>query len=57
MIFQNAKRSCKENYVDVDPANSACLVALGDIQKVEELKYLVNSEAQYFFVKFCWLRS
>lgn len=57
MIFQNAKRSCKENYVDVDPANSACLAALGDIQKVEELNYLVNSEAQYFYVQLCWLRS
>ncbi|KAG5548266.1 hypothetical protein RHGRI_013837 [Rhododendron griersonianum] len=32
-IYENAKRSCKENYMDVDPANSACLVALGDIQK------------------------
>ncbi|XP_057488867.1 serine carboxypeptidase-like 16 isoform X2 [Actinidia eriantha] len=32
-IYENAKRSCNENYVNVDPANTACLEALGDVQK------------------------
>ncbi|KAF7143061.1 hypothetical protein RHSIM_Rhsim05G0091800 [Rhododendron simsii] len=31
-IYENARRSCKENYVNVDPENAACLAALGDIQ-------------------------
>ncbi|KAE9448440.1 hypothetical protein C3L33_19668, partial [Rhododendron williamsianum] len=31
-FFQNARRSCKENYVNVDPENAACSAALGDIQ-------------------------
>ncbi|XP_057501877.1 serine carboxypeptidase-like 18 [Actinidia eriantha] len=32
-IYENAKRSCHENYVNVDPANTACLEVLGDVQK------------------------
>jgi len=32
-IHETVKRSCKENYVRVDPANTACLAALGDVQK------------------------
>ncbi|XP_058213705.1 serine carboxypeptidase-like 17 isoform X2 [Rhododendron vialii] len=31
-IYENARRSCKENYVNVDPENAACSAALGDIQ-------------------------
>ncbi|XP_059653050.1 serine carboxypeptidase-like 18 isoform X1 [Cornus florida] len=32
-MYEAAKKSCNENYVTVDPANTACLVALGDIHK------------------------
>ncbi|XP_058217086.1 serine carboxypeptidase-like 17 isoform X1 [Rhododendron vialii] len=31
-IYENARRSCKEDYVNVDPENAACSAALGDIQ-------------------------
>ncbi|GMQ01147.1 hypothetical protein CsSME_00047889 [Camellia sinensis var. sinensis] len=32
-IYENAKRSCNENYINVDPANTACITAMGAIQK------------------------
>jgi len=32
-IYENARRSCKENYFKVDPENTECLAALGDIDK------------------------
>ncbi|KAF7112881.1 hypothetical protein RHSIM_RhsimUnG0183200 [Rhododendron simsii] len=38
-IYENARRSCKENYVNVDPENAACLAALGDIQMGYKLLY------------------
>ncbi|KAI8027269.1 Serine carboxypeptidase-like 18 [Camellia lanceoleosa] len=31
-IYENAKKGCNENYVNVDPANTACMVALGNIK-------------------------
>ncbi|KAH7865927.1 hypothetical protein Vadar_013242 [Vaccinium darrowii] len=32
-LRKNARRSCKENYLKVDPENTECLAALGDIDK------------------------
>ncbi|KAL7206332.1 hypothetical protein ACSBR2_019110 [Camellia fascicularis] len=32
MNLKNAKKGCNENYVNVDPANTACMVALGNIK-------------------------
>ncbi|CAL5377525.1 unnamed protein product [Camellia sinensis] len=31
-IYENAKKGCNENYMNVDPANTACMVALGNIK-------------------------
>ncbi|CAL5377520.1 unnamed protein product [Camellia sinensis] len=32
MNLKNAKKGCNENYMNVDPANTACMVALGNIK-------------------------
>ncbi|XAR72985.1 hypothetical protein NMG60_11019820 [Bertholletia excelsa] len=32
-IYENAKRSCEGNYVNVDPENSECLAAVDDMKK------------------------
>ncbi|CAL5379185.1 unnamed protein product [Camellia sinensis] len=31
-IYENAKKGCNETYLNVDPANTACIVALGNIK-------------------------
>ncbi|GMP38612.1 hypothetical protein CsSME_00009789 [Camellia sinensis var. sinensis] len=31
-IYENAKKGCNETYVNIDPANTACIVALGNIK-------------------------
>ncbi|GMP38606.1 hypothetical protein CsSME_00009786 [Camellia sinensis var. sinensis] len=31
-IYENAKKGCNEDYMNVDPANTACMVALGNIK-------------------------
>ncbi|XP_047336758.1 serine carboxypeptidase-like 18 [Impatiens glandulifera] len=35
-IYENARRSCNENYAIVDPANEACSLALRDVEKCTE---------------------
>ncbi|CAL5379183.1 unnamed protein product [Camellia sinensis] len=36
-IYENAKKGCNETYVNIDPANTACIVALGNIKTVNEI--------------------
>ncbi|KAL7244098.1 hypothetical protein ACSBR1_016350 [Camellia fascicularis] len=36
-IYENAKKGCNETYVNIDPANTACIVALGNIKTVKDM--------------------